>query len=105
MSEVHASNAIKIVAACADFMRASGLNHSKNEVNLPVPSPCISVCLMDSARQLCDGCFRTIDEIAAWSRMDDLGKRVVWHRIAQRASAVVASDPSSVTGMTSGTRA
>ena len=41
---------------------------------------------MGSAGQLCDGCFRTLDEIAAWSGMDDDGKRVVWQRLVQRAS-------------------
>ena len=41
---------------------------------------------MDSASQLCDGCFRTLNEIAAWSGMDDGSKRLVWQRLAQRAS-------------------
>ena len=41
---------------------------------------------MDAASQLCDGCFRTLNEIAAWSGMDDGSKRLVWQRLAQRAS-------------------
>jgi predicted Fe-S protein YdhL (DUF1289 family) len=49
----------------------------------PVPSPCISVCRMD-AQGLCEGCLRTLDEIAAWSTLDDEAKRVVWLRIEQR---------------------
>jgi predicted Fe-S protein YdhL (DUF1289 family) len=49
----------------------------------PVPSPCISVCRMD-AQGLCEGCLRTLDEIAAWSTLDDAAKRVVWLRIEQR---------------------
>ena len=32
-----------------------------------VPSPCISVCVMDADGSVCLGCFRTLDEIAAWS--------------------------------------
>jgi predicted Fe-S protein YdhL (DUF1289 family) len=32
----------------------------------------------------CEGCLRTIDEIADWSRMDDPEKRVVWLRLAER---------------------
>lgn len=52
-----------------------------------VPSPCISVCRMDPASGLCQGCWRTLDEIAAWSSMRDEDKRVVWVRIAQRAQA------------------
>ena len=30
-------------------------------------SPCINVCKMDERSGLCEGCFRTIDEIACWS--------------------------------------
>ena len=50
-----------------------------------VPSPCISVCKMDPTTQLCEGCFRTLDEIADWSRMHDEGKREVWRLICERA--------------------
>jgi uncharacterized protein len=49
-----------------------------------VPSPCVNVCRMDAASGLCVGCRRTIDEIAAWSKLDDDGKRRVWHAIALR---------------------
>lgn len=49
-----------------------------------VPSPCISICKLDSATEFCEGCFRTLDEIAAWGRMDDESKREVWQLIAQR---------------------
>lgn len=52
----------------------------------PVPSPCINVCRMSVQTQLCEGCLRTIDEIAAWSRMDDEAKRKVWHLIEERQS-------------------
>jgi uncharacterized protein len=50
----------------------------------PVPSPCISVCRMHAASGLCEGCLRTLDEIAAWSTMDDDTKRRVWRLIEQR---------------------
>ena len=52
-----------------------------------VPSPCVSVCRMDAATALCQGCLRTIDEIAAWSRLDDAGRREIWSRIERRAHA------------------
>ncbi|MGI4779219.1 MAG: DUF1289 domain-containing protein [Janthinobacterium lividum] len=50
-----------------------------------VPSPCMAVCRIDAARGLCEGCLRTLDEIAAWSRLDDAGKRNVWRTIEVRA--------------------
>ena len=53
----------------------------------PVPSPCISVCRMDAATGLCEGCCRTLDEIAAWSQLDGEAKRKVWRRIGERAIA------------------
>lgn len=49
-----------------------------------VPSPCISVCRMDMDTGLCEGCRRTLDEIAAWGRMGDDDKREVWSEIAKR---------------------
>jgi predicted Fe-S protein YdhL (DUF1289 family) len=49
-----------------------------------VPSPCICVCTMDSATGLCIGCYRTLDEIAAWSGMSDADKRTVWQRLLER---------------------
>lgn len=51
-----------------------------------IPSPCINVCRMDPEQAVCQGCFRTLDEIAAWSRSDDDTKRLVWARIAERLS-------------------
>jgi uncharacterized protein len=50
-----------------------------------VPSPCISVCRMDAVSGLCEGCFRSLDEIAGWSMMQDEEKRAVWHELVQRA--------------------
>jgi predicted Fe-S protein YdhL (DUF1289 family) len=35
-----------------------------------VLSPCIGVCAL-GADGLCQGCLRTVDEIAAWSRLSD----------------------------------
>jgi uncharacterized protein len=49
-----------------------------------VPSPCLSVCRMSPMSELCEGCFRTLDEIAAWGRMEDEEKRAVWKSIQQR---------------------
>ena len=49
-----------------------------------VPSPCMSVCRMDADTELCEGCARTLDEIAAWSRMSEGEKREVWVLVAQR---------------------
>jgi uncharacterized protein len=51
----------------------------------PVPSPCISVCRMDAAAGWCEGCLRTLDEIAAWSQASEVEKRGVWQQLVKRA--------------------
>jgi len=56
-----------------------------------VPSPCVSICRMNAQTQLCEGCLRTLDEIAAWGRMDDATKREVWQAIGER---LASKDPS-----------
>ncbi|HYD77821.1 DUF1289 domain-containing protein [Ramlibacter sp.] len=59
----------------------------------PVPSPCICVCRVDPRSGLCDGCFRTLDEIAGWTAMSDAGKREVWMRLGERAGATATQEP------------
>lgn len=49
-----------------------------------VASPCINVCRMDPATGWCAGCWRTIDEIAAWSRLDDAARQAVLDRLPAR---------------------
>lgn len=53
----------------------------------PVRSPCISVCRIDPDDGLCEGCSRTIDEIAAWGTMTDDDRLAVWSRIVRRRGA------------------
>jgi uncharacterized protein len=57
-----------------------------------VPSPCVSICRMNMDSELCEGCLRTLDEIAAWGRMDDATKREVWQSIGERLART--QDPS-----------
>ncbi|CAJ0773305.1 DUF1289 domain-containing protein [Ralstonia chuxiongensis] len=59
----------------------------------PVSSPCISVCKMDEAHGLCIGCMRTIDEIAAWSTMNDTARLAVWKTLPERACAWLNETP------------
>lgn len=48
------------------------------------PSPCINICTMNPQTGLCDGCLRTIDEIAGWSTASEEAKRAVWREIKRR---------------------
>jgi len=51
-----------------------------------VPSPCISVCQLDSASDLCLGCLRHVDEIREWPIMTAEEKQAVLVRIEDRKS-------------------
>jgi uncharacterized protein len=72
-------SAIKILANRAHLVRTCEV--FEGDV---VPSPCVSICKMDEARLYCRGCFRTLDELRAWSGLDNLGKRAVWQRVEAR---------------------
>ena len=58
-------------------------------------SPCIDVCRIDETTGWCEGCLRTIDEIAAWGALDQETRRAVLDRLPQRWNAIVASSSSS----------
>ncbi|MGB5079957.1 MAG: DUF1289 domain-containing protein [Burkholderiales bacterium] len=49
-----------------------------------VPSPCIDVCRMNPGSGLCEGCGRTLDEIADWSALTADQKSAVLARLAAR---------------------
>jgi uncharacterized protein len=54
-------------------------------VTAGVPSPCTGVCAIDPVTQLCRGCRRTLDEIAAWGSADDATRRLILARLKERA--------------------
>ena len=53
-----------------------------NSVPLPleedaVNSPCVDLCKMNAVTGLCEGCRRSLDEIASWSAYSPAEKRKV----------------------------
>lgn len=50
----------------------------------PVPSPCNSVCALDAHTGYCQGCWRTLDEITAWSTLSDDAKTALWLQLRSR---------------------
>ncbi|BDU59257.1 hypothetical protein LMORI2_22390 [Limnohabitans sp. MORI2] len=48
------------------------------------PSPCISVCRMSDDTTYCEGCWRSLDEIAGWAQRNPDEKRAVWQQIEER---------------------
>jgi len=37
----------------------------------PIKTPCIKVCVVDGESGLCLGCYRKLNEVAAWGRLTD----------------------------------
>lgn len=56
----------------------------------PVASPCNNVCKMDESSGLCLGCYRTLDEIASWSALEESRKRAVVEALESRRVAASA---------------
>jgi uncharacterized protein len=49
-----------------------------------IESPCIRVCTLDAAGELCLGCFRTLEEIGLWPALSDAERWQVLERLAAR---------------------
>lgn len=50
-----------------------------------IDSPCIRLCTIHPTERLCLGCYRTIEEITAWSRMDPELRRTIMAELPARA--------------------
>jgi len=51
-------------------------------------SPCLNICTLDE-RGVCRGCYRTLDEIAGWTRMAPADQ---WAAVARAEARRVASE-------------
>jgi hypothetical protein len=47
----------------------------------------VSICELNERDGSCKGCYRTLQEIAAWGALSDADKLVVWERIEARQTA------------------
>lgn len=56
-------------------------------MTFPLASPCIGVCRLDPATGLCDGCLRTVEEIAAWPTASEDQRLAIVHMLRERRRA------------------
>ena len=56
----------------------------KPVIDRTVPSPCVGLCTINAKSELCDGCFRTMDEIREWIIMPREEKLEALEAIKQR---------------------
>jgi predicted Fe-S protein YdhL (DUF1289 family) len=54
-----------------------------------IPSPCVGVCQINSKTKFCLGCWRSLREVAHWSRYSGKEKLGVLDSIKQRQSDAV----------------
>jgi len=47
-------------------------------------SPCVDVCRVDPGTGLCEGCLRTLEEIARWRELDNAEKWAVLAQLGAR---------------------
>lgn len=47
-------------------------------------SPCIKVCVIDPASGLCEGCGRTLQEIAQWARLSEVERQAIMAELPER---------------------
>jgi hypothetical protein len=49
-----------------------------------ISSPCIKVCVVDGATDICLGCGRTLPEIASWGRLSEAQRLAIMATLAER---------------------
>jgi len=54
--------------------------------NPAITSPCIGLCRIDEASGLCEGCYRTLAEIAGWTSMGEEERERVRACLRRRAA-------------------
>ena len=62
--------------------------HPMNGPPRPIPTPCVKVCVVDGESGLCLGCFRTLAEVAAWSRFSEAEREAIMADLPRRPSRV-----------------
>lgn len=50
-----------------------------------VQSPCVKLCVVHPEERICVGCYRSIDEISAWSRLTPDERRAIMAELPARA--------------------
>ncbi len=70
--------------------KSSHWGHSTTPAEMPmlpadsVASPCINLCRLDAHTGLCEGCLRTLDEIAVWGSASDTQRRMILMDVEKR---------------------
>lgn len=58
------------------------------EAPVAMVSPCVNICRMDRTTGWCEGCARTLVEIARWSSTDDGDRQAILDQLPGRHAAM-----------------
>lgn len=53
-----------------------------------VATPCVQVCVVDGPSSLCLGCYRTLEEIGRWSRLEPHERERIMAELPLRADRI-----------------
>ena len=51
---------------------------------IKIPSPCVGVCQINASTKYCLGCWRTLKEVAHWSRYSNDEKEILMTELTER---------------------
>ncbi len=79
---------------CAFLQRLSpytsmSVDHDYSPPASEPASPCIGVCVIHAQTQLCEGCYRSLDEITHWWDYSTAQKQALLAEIEQRLERIV----------------
>lgn len=57
----------------------------------PIATPCRKICVIDPATKLCEGCGRTLDEIARWLALTPADRERIMAELPRRLAARAAT--------------
>jgi predicted Fe-S protein YdhL (DUF1289 family) len=66
----------------------------------PLPSPCLSICRIDEEAGWCEGCARTLDEIACWGSASNAQRLQIWLQVVQRQAGSASTSAGPTAGQT-----
>ena len=53
-----------------------------------IKTPCIKVCVVDGESGLCLGCYRKLNEVAAWGRLTDAERDQILAELPERRALI-----------------
>ena len=74
-------------------MSPGGRGDEDEAVRRRVESPCVGVCVIDERTGLCEGCLRTLDEVAVWGGSSPAERREILAAVAARRAELYRARP------------